>query len=130
MNVELFLSPFVVSHICRYEPGALIAAFQEGREASLQRLQAWTQWRQDGGTVSYDHGAFLDKDEPLCAESELQSRCSAPNSVVFVPSVPASVSRAGLQAAFGSLAGLNEVIPGPVRADLVHHVPFLRFVVE
>lgn len=102
----------------RYEPCTLVAAFQESHEASLQRLKAWKNWRQGGGVISYSHDSSVADDEPLCAEATQQTLCSTSNSIIFVPTVPASVSRAGLQAAFGSLAGLNEVIPGPVRADL------------
>ena len=104
-----------------YEPGTLVAAFQESREASLQRLKAWKSWRHDGGSVSYSHDSSVAEDEPLCADSSLQSQSSTTNSIIFVPTVPACVTRVALQAAFGSLAGLNEVIPGPVRADLVRH---------
>ena len=108
----------------RYEPSTLVAAFQESHEASLQRLKAWKNWRQLGTVISYSPGSSVADDEPLCAEAAQQTLCSASNSIIFVPTVPAAVSRAALQLAFGSLAGLNEVIPGPVRADLVrsmHH---------
>ena len=104
-----------------------MAAFQESREACLQRLKAWKNWRQEDGVISYAFDSSVAEDEPLCAESLAQSQCSATHSIIFVPTVPASVSRAALQSAFGSLAGLNEVIPGPVRADLVRalfRVPF------
>ena len=119
-----FLAPcayFSYLWFFRYEPSSLVAAFQESREVSLQRLKAWKRWRQDGGVVSYAHDSCAAGDEPLCAESSQQYQCSVTNSIIFIPNVPASVSRAALQSAFGSLAGLNELIPGPVRADLVRH---------
>jgi hypothetical protein len=75
--------------------------------------------------VSYAQDSATAEHEPLCAESLQQSLCSATNSIIFVPTVPAAVTRAALQTAFGSLAGLNEVIPGPVRADLVRHFSLL-----
>jgi hypothetical protein len=100
-----------------------VAAFQENREATLQRLKAWKHWSQTGAAISYSHDSSFAEDEPLCAESLQQSLCSTTHSIVFMPTVPASVTRAALQTAFGSLAGLNEVIPGPVRADLVRRFP-------
>lgn len=117
----LISSTFSSHILSSYEPGMLVAAFQEIREASLQRLKAWKSWRHDGGSVSYSHDSSVAEDEPLCADSSLQSQSTTTNTIIFVPTVPACVTRVALQTAFGSLAGLNEVIPGPVRADLVRH---------
>jgi hypothetical protein len=111
---------------CSYEPSTLVAVFQESHEAALQRLKAWKSWRENNGVISYAPNSSAADDEPLCAESSQQALSSACNSIIFVPSVPAVVTRAALQTAFGSLAGLNEVIPGPVRADLVGETPCSR----
>jgi hypothetical protein len=132
MAAETVLKPCArasFSHLSlfSYDPSSLVAVFQEGREACLQRLKAWKCWRQDGGVVSYAHDSCATGDEPLCAESPQQTQCSVTNSIIFIPNVPAAVSRAALQSAFGSLAGLNEVIPGPVRADLVSAAALLHF---
>ncbi len=113
-----------------YDPSALVAAAQEGREAFLQRVKLWRQWRQDGGVVSYSHDSSVIDHEPLCAEASQQALCSASNCIIFAPSVPASVSRAALQSAFACLAGVNEVIPGPVRADLVRGAFALLFMLR